>query len=78
MKKWQHWLMVFVNIFVLMQEVYNDPEKYYDQVLNLDLNKLEPYVNGPFTPDLATPISQMKAVVEEKWLASKIGSGIDR
>ena len=40
------------------QEVYNDPEKYYDQVLKLDLDKLEPYLNGPFTPDLATPISK--------------------
>src|SRR6202171_2334636 len=40
-------------------EVYADPQKYYDQVLELDLNKLEPYVNGPFTPDLATPISKM-------------------
>src|SRR5678816_4335330 len=42
------------------EEVYNEPEKYYDQVLYLDLSKLEPFVNGPFTPDLATPISQMK------------------
>jgi aconitate hydratase len=49
-------------------EVYNDPEKYYDQVLYLDLDNLEPYVNGPFTPDLATPISQMKeAVANHGW-----------
>lgn len=49
-------------------EVYADPAKYYDQVLELDLSKLEPYVNGPFTPDLATPISQMKdAVAKNGW-----------
>lgn len=46
-------------------EVYKDPSKYYDQVLELDLNTLEPYVNGPFTPDLATPISKMAAAVKE-------------
>jgi aconitate hydratase len=37
-------------------EVYSNPKKYYDQLLELDLNTLEPYLNGPFTPDLATPI----------------------
>ena len=36
----------------------SNPSKYYDQVLELDLSTLEPYVNGPFTPDLATPISK--------------------
>src|SRR6201989_2305874 len=54
------------------KEVYTEPEKYYDQVLYLDLDKLEPYLNGPFTPDLATPISQMKTVVEEKGWPSKL------
>jgi aconitate hydratase len=49
-------------------EVYADPEKYYDQVLELDLSTLEPYINGPFTPDLATPISKMAAaVIENGW-----------
>lgn len=49
-------------------EVYADPAKYYDQVLELDLNTLEPYVNGPFTPDLATPISKIKeAVTKNGW-----------
>lgn len=41
-------------------EVYAEPSKYFDQVIEIDLNTLEPYVNGPFTPDLATPISKMK------------------
>src|SRR5437868_2143057 len=50
------------------KEVYANPEKYYDQVLELNLSELEPYVNGPFTPDLATPISQFaKAVKENNW-----------
>jgi aconitate hydratase len=42
------------------KEVYDDPEKYYDQFLEINLSGLEPYINGPFTPDLATPISRMK------------------
>jgi len=45
--------------------VYAEPEKYYDQVIEINLNELEPYINGPFTPDLATPISQMAAAVKE-------------
>jgi len=53
-------------------------KKYYDQLLELDLSKLEPYVNGPFTPDLATPISQMKEAVIKKRLAIKARSGINR
>ncbi|MDD5861255.1 MAG: aconitate hydratase [Prevotella sp.] len=42
-------------------EVYADPATYFDQVLEIDLTKIEPHLNGPFTPDAATPISQMKA-----------------
>jgi aconitate hydratase len=50
------------------KEVYDHPEKYFDQVIEIDLNKLEPHVNGPFTPDLAFPISQLaKAVKENNW-----------
>jgi len=41
-------------------EVYADPKKYFDQVIEIDLSKLEPHLNGPFTPDLATPISKLK------------------
>jgi aconitate hydratase len=53
-------------------EVYADPAKYYDQVLELDLSKLEPYINGPFTPDLATPISEMAAAVKENGWPAKL------
>lgn len=41
-------------------EVYANPEQYFDQVIEINLTELEPYLNGPFTPDLATPISKMK------------------
>ncbi|MCL6275613.1 aconitate hydratase [Muricauda sp. 2012CJ35-5] len=40
-------------------EVYANPEQYFDQLIEIDLNTLEPHLNGPFTPDLATPISKM-------------------
>ena len=40
-------------------EVYANPEKYFDQVIEIDLNTLRPHLNGPFTPDLATPIGQL-------------------
>jgi aconitate hydratase len=40
-------------------EVYADPEKYFDQLIEIDLDTLEPHLNGPFTPDRATPISEM-------------------
>jgi aconitate hydratase len=46
-------------------EVYTNPEMYYDQLIEVNLDDLEPYVNGPFTPDLATPISQMAAALKE-------------
>lgn len=46
-------------------EVYANPEQYYDQVIEINLDELEPYVNGPFTPDLATPISQMAEVAKQ-------------
>jgi aconitate hydratase len=41
-------------------EVYASPEKYFDQVIEIDLSELMPHLNGPFTPDLATPVSEMK------------------
>ncbi|HEU4573389.1 MAG TPA: aconitate hydratase [Chitinophagaceae bacterium] len=53
-------------------EVYAEPTKYYDQLLELDLSTLEPYVNGPFTPDLATPISKMAAAVKENGWPEKL------
>ena len=49
-------------------EVYADPSKYYDQLIDINLDELEPYVNGPFTPDLAWPISKFaEAVTANNW-----------
>ena len=49
-------------------EVYANPEAYFDQVIEINLSELEPYVNGPFTPDLAWPISKFAdAVRENNW-----------
>lgn len=47
------------------EEVYANPEKYFDQVIEIDLSTLEPHVNGPFTPDMAWPISKFAAAVKE-------------
>jgi len=54
------------------EEVIANPKNYYDQVLELNLDTLEPYVNGPFTPDLATPISKMKEAVEKNGWPAKL------
>ena len=49
-------------------EVYNNPQKFYNQVIEINLSEIEPYINGPFTPDLATPISKMKEVaIKNNW-----------
>ena len=46
-------------------EVYANPEQYFDQVIEIDLSTLSPHLNGPFTPDLATPIAEMSNVAKE-------------
>ncbi|MCL6460801.1 MAG: aconitate hydratase [Flavobacterium micromati] len=49
-------------------EVYANPEAYFDQVIEINLDELEPHLNGPFTPDLATPISKMKEeAIKNNW-----------
>lgn len=53
-------------------EVYADPYKYYDELIEIDLSTLEPHLNGPFTPDRATPVSQMKDVLAENGWPRKI------
>ncbi len=57
-------------------EVYANPGQYFDQVLELDLSQLEPYLNGPFTPDLATPISRMKEAAAANGWPTKIEVGL--
>jgi len=56
-------------------EVYAHPEKFFDQVIEINLSELEPHINGPFTPDLATPLSKFKTVAKEKgWpMEMKVG-----
>src|SRR5210317_1411394 len=41
-------------------EVYADPDKYFDQVIEINLSELKPHLNGPFTPDLATPVGELR------------------
>jgi aconitate hydratase len=57
-------------------EVYADPAQFYDQLIEIDLNTLEPYVNGPFTPDAAWPISQFAAAVKEHGWPEKLEVGL--
>jgi aconitate hydratase len=57
-------------------EVYANPEKYFNQLIEINLSELEPYINGPFTPDLATPISMMKEAAEKNGWPTKIEYGL--
>ena len=57
-------------------EVYANPEQYFDQFIELDLSTLEPHLNGPFTPDLATPISQVRALAEKNGWPMNIEVGL--
>ncbi len=57
-------------------EVYADPEKYFDQVIEINLSELEPYINGPFTPDLATPISEFAARVKSEGWPQELEVGL--
>jgi aconitate hydratase len=57
-------------------DVYENPEKYFDQVIEIDLSTLEPHVNGPFTPDLATPISKLKEEAIKNGWPLKISVGL--
>jgi len=57
-------------------EVYENPEKYFDQVVEINLSELEPHLNGPFTPDLATPISKMKEEASKNGWPTHIEVGL--
>lgn len=57
-------------------EVYENPEKYFDKVIEINLSELEPHINGPFTPDLATPISEFAAKVKENGWPEKLEVGL--
>jgi aconitate hydratase len=57
-------------------EVYTNPKQYFDQLIEIDLSTLEPHLNGPFTPDLATPISKMKEEAAKNGWPTKIEVGL--
>ena len=57
-------------------EVYANPEQYFDQVIEINLSELEPHLNGPFTPDLATPISKMKEEAAKNGWPTKVEVGL--
>ena len=56
--------------------VYANPEQYFDQVIEINLDELEPHVNGPFTPDLAWPLSKFAAAVKENGWPAKLEVGL--
>ena len=57
-------------------EVYENPEQYFDQVIEIDLDTLSPHLNGPFTPDLATPVAEMSKVAKENEWPLKVEWGL--
>ncbi|MBS1976961.1 MAG: aconitate hydratase [Bacteroidetes bacterium] len=57
-------------------EVYKSPEKYFDQIVEINLSELEPHLNGPFTPDLATPISKMRDEAARNGWPTKVEVGL--
>jgi aconitate hydratase len=57
-------------------EVYADPASYYDQLIELNLSELEPHINGPFTPDLAWPLSKFATAVRENGWPEVLSVGL--
>jgi aconitate hydratase len=58
------------------KEAYESPDKYFDQVIEIDLSTLEPHVNGPYTPDLAWPISKFAQAVKDNGWPAKLDVGL--
>ncbi len=57
-------------------EVYENPEIYFDQLIEINLSELEPHVNGPFTPDRATPVSKIGQVAKENGWPLEVSVGL--
>jgi aconitate hydratase len=57
-------------------EVYKNPENYFDEIIEIDLDTLTPHINGPFTPDLATPVLEMRRVAKENGWPLKVEWGL--
>ena len=67
------------NVFEHLQadkEVVENPEKYYDRIIEINLSELEPYINGPFTPDAAYPLSEFAKIVKEKSYPQVMEAGL--
>lgn len=58
------------------EDCYENPEKYFDQLIEIDLNELEPHLNGPFSPDIATPISEMAQKAKENGWPTNVEFGL--
>jgi aconitate hydratase len=57
-------------------EVYSNPSEYYDQLIEINLDELEPYINGPYTPDAAFPISEFVKIVKDKDYPATLDVGL--
>ena len=58
------------------QDVYDNPQQYFDEVIEINLNTLTPHINGPFTPDLATPVNEMKQKAQTEGWPTEIKWGL--
>lgn len=58
------------------KEVYADPTTYFDRLIEINLSEIEPYLNGPFTPDAAVPVSKMKDYIKEHNYPQKMEVGL--
>lgn len=68
--------LLATNYLAADPEVELEPERFYDKVIEINLSELEPHLNGPFTPDLAWPISKMKEAVKENNYPEKISAAL--
>ena len=57
-------------------EVYANPENYFDEIIEINLDTLTPHINGPFTPDLATPVSEMRDVAKKNGWPLRVEWGL--
>ncbi|MCF8303030.1 MAG: aconitate hydratase [Bacteroidales bacterium] len=58
------------------EDVYNNPNNYYDELIEINLSELEPHINGPYTPDAAHPVSEFVKIVKEKNYPQKLEVGL--
>lgn len=62
----------YISLLNVDKEVTGNPEKYYDQYIKIDLDTLEPHINGPYSPDIATPVSQFCSFLRENKYPDKL------